>query len=112
MSYLSEAHYEELFCLAEFLCSMSTYSWNINKNLPYEERNILLEGSSIHKKVLALGRMANQIDGVSGMRYVMEVAFCDAFPHVPVGDGRNRDRDALAVSELNLAWSGIGEWLH
>ena len=52
------------------------------------------------------------IDGVSGMRYVMEIAFCDAFPHVPVGDGTNSDRDALAVYELNLAWSGIGEWLH
>ena len=105
---------EELICLAHHLDWMTgwAWAWAESKGLPLDDRNLLMEGGSNHKRVLAIGRMANRIDGFDGMQFVMRVAFCDAFSDVPLGNGKNRNRDTFAVTELNCVWNGIGEWMH
>ena len=99
---------EELGCLAHHLNGMTAYTWDESQHVPYEERCLLGAGTRIHSNVLAIGRMANRIDGFDGMQFVMRMAFHDAFSDVPLGDGSNRNRHTLAASELNSVWHGIG----
>ena len=105
---------EELICLAHHLDGMTAWAWERSKDLPPDERNLLMEGSSNHERVLAIGRMANRIDGFEGMQCVMRIAFRDAFSDLPFGpfpSGKNLIRDTFAVTELNSVWHGIGEWM-
>ena len=108
---------QELVCLAHHLDGMTgwAWAWAESKGLPLDDRNLLMEGSSNHERVLAIGRMANRIAGFEGMQTVMRIAFRDAFtdaaPFGALQSGKNRNRDTFAVTELNSVWHGIGEWM-
>lgn len=91
--------------LAADLRAMVEDQWEKQSGLPLEERNLTLKGSPIAGAVREAGEAADAFAGLEGMQGLLMLAFYD-----PKGKGPYNDCCRVAFTELNYAWSGIGEW--
>lgn len=88
-----------LAAIAAELRSIAQENWQGTENWMESERGILDD-----PRVRKLGEEANDLDGMRAMQLVVGAAFLD-----DGGLARNSCASA-ALSELNYAWAGIGDW--
>jgi len=88
-----------LAAIAAELRSIAQENWQGTENWMSSERGILDD-----PRVRKLGVEAHDIDGMKAMHLVVGAAFLD-----DGGFARNSCASA-ALSEINHAWAGIGDW--
>ena len=99
----SSPHFDALLKMSSTLGWIVEDRWQETAAVDPDERNLMLSGSPIASTVRRIGERADALAGYAGMAMVMQMAFTDE--ERPLGEWGH-----WAMTEINYAWAGIGEW--
>ena len=97
--------------LAEKLRGIALSQWELQKQLPFEDKDLFSPTPEIKREVRIIGEEAAYAGGFAEMTLVSELAFCELNKQTGAMVLREPLRLArLAMSELNSEWDGIDTW--